>query len=167
MKSVNRQIERLRQFLEGIRDELVRAEAMANLDALQATLEVQAARLVAFHETWPRDERGDYASQEYVDALLRRPRVPEPREVYWILKAWGVPLEYFPGLTAGYGARLIQEAWDCLLALMPDGQAALWMKTPNDNPLFRGQPPVGKLLEEGRVGLAAIHHLLMGRLDNW
>ena len=162
----SRQIERLRQILEAVMDERVRAEALADLEILRATLEVQGARLLASHETWPRDERGDFATQEYVDALLKRPRLPEPHEVHWILEAWGVAPEHYRGLTAGYGTRLIQEAWDCLLALMPYGQAASWMGMPNDNPLFQGQPPVNKLLE-GRVGLAAIHHLLMARMNNW
>lgn len=38
-----------------------------------ATVEVMGARLLAFHEVMPRDERGEYASQEYVDSLLLRP----------------------------------------------------------------------------------------------
>ncbi len=161
------QVERLRRALGTIPDEAQRDAALADLETLRATLEVQGARLAASHETWPRDERGEFATQEYVDALLRRPRIPEPHEVHWILEVWGVPSELFRGLTAGYGTRLVQEVWECLLALMPEGQAATWMGRPNDNQLFRGRAPVEKLMEEGRVGLAAIHHLLMGRVNNW
>lgn len=166
MMSVDKQIERLRLILGAVRDKRVRAEAMTDLDTLRATLEVQAARLVACHETWPRDERGHFVSQEYVDALLRRPRIPEPHEVHWILEAWGVPSERFEEFAEGLGARMIQESWECMMALMPNGQAATWMSRPNDNVLFGGQPPLGKLLD-GPSGLAAIHHLLMGRMNNW
>ena len=166
MMSVDKQIERLRQILETVRDERVRAEALVDLDTLRATLEVQASRLIACHTEWPRDERGEFATQEYVDCLLRRPRVIEPQEVHWILEAWGVPSERFEEFAEGLGARMVQESWGCLMALMPNGQAATWMSRPNDNELFGGQPPLGKLLD-GQSGLAAIHHLLMGRMNNW
>lgn len=121
-------IQRLHRVLAALQDEGLCAAARGDLELLRATLEVQATRLVASHETWPRDERGGFATQGYVDSLLRRTRVPEPKEVHWILEVWGVPPAHWAGLTRQPGAGMIQEIWDGLHALMDGAEATRWMQ---------------------------------------
>lgn len=160
------QIENIKQALLTVPDSATQADALLDLETLKSTLEVQGVRILQLNNMIPLDERGNPATQEYVDALLCRPRIPSSEEVRWILNAWGVPESEHGWLSEGLRARYVLEVWECLRALMPEARMAeSWMSRPNDNSLFRGEPPLKVLLRP--EGLGAIHALLMGRLNNW
>lgn len=162
------QIEAIREALAHIPDsnQIERDAAIQALKTLYATIEVQGARIIQLNNMIPLDERGDPATQEYVDALLRRPRVPSRDEVSWILTTWEVPQAEHDWLAQGPRARYVLEIWEGLRSLMPENHMAeAWMSRANDNPLFKGEPPVKLLLRAD--GLPAIHALVMGRLNGW
>jgi hypothetical protein len=73
------QIETIRKALALLPDEekVHREEAMHALKTLYATLEVQGARIIQLNNMIPLDEVGHPATQEYLDALLQRPPLPQ------------------------------------------------------------------------------------------
>ncbi len=58
--------------------------------------------------------------------------------------------------------------WKALRILIPDDRQALaWVKKPNDNPMFGGQPPLAKLLQGRVLDLADVRRLLDARRGVW
>lgn len=73
-----------------------------------------------------------------------------------------------PALTQATIERIsdLFEVWKMVGICIPDQQQALaWMKQPNDNPLFGGEPPLKRLTQPG--GLEAVLRLLKGQLNVW
>ena len=50
--------------------------------------------------------------------------------------------------------------YKALHILLPDDLADRWVTAPNDNPLFRGQPPVDYMVRAGIPGLAEVRSLV-------
>lgn len=58
--------------------------------------------------------------------------------------------------------------WKALRILIPDDRQALaWVKKPNGNPMFGGQPPVARLLQGRILDLADVRRLLDARRGVW
>lgn len=58
--------------------------------------------------------------------------------------------------------------WKALRILIPDDRQALaWVKKPNDNPMFGGQPPVARMLQGRILDLADVRRLLDARRGVW
>lgn len=71
-----------------------------------------------------------------------------------------------PALTQATIERIsdLFEVWKMVSTRIPDQRQALaWMKQPNDNPLFSGEPPLKRLTQPG--GLEAILRLLKGQVN--
>lgn len=78
------------------------------------------------------------------------------------------PLGGPPAITRTTIERIsgLFEVWNLLMTLIPDQpQALAWMKRPNDNPLFGGEPPLARLIRPG--GLEAVIRLLKGQVNVW
>jgi hypothetical protein len=58
--------------------------------------------------------------------------------------------------------------WKALRILIPDDpQALAWVKKPNGNPLFGGQPPLARMLQGRILDLADVRRLLDARRGVW
>lgn len=58
--------------------------------------------------------------------------------------------------------------WKALRILIPDDRLALaWVKKPNGNPMFGGQPPVARMLQGRILDLADVRRLLDARRGVW
>lgn len=73
-----------------------------------------------------------------------------------------------PALTQATIERIsdLFEVWKMVGTCIPDQrQAFAWMKKPNDNPLFGGEPPLKRLIQPG--GVEAVLRLLKGQVNVW
>ncbi len=66
------QFQLIRDALALCPDSKAREAALASLQTIFATGEVMGARILQLNNMIPLDERGQPATQEYVDALLKR-----------------------------------------------------------------------------------------------
>jgi hypothetical protein len=90
--------------------------------------------------------------------------------VFWTaLSAWGVTPEevrQLLGESDGEWTKAQIESAELVngiyinLRFLPPKQAHAWPRKPNDNPLFRGRPPM-ELMLTGREGLERVLNLIM------
>ena len=116
----------------------------------------------------------------------RRLSAPALRSFFGIARAWQLTVDEARGLlgwpapstfhkyksgdvaTLSYDAlarlSLILGVYKALQILYPEPLFAdRWVKMPNTNPLFAGQPPLTLMIDAGLDGLARVRRLLDGR----
>lgn len=116
----------------------------------------------------------------------RRLSGPSLRSVFEITRAWQLTVDEARGLlgwpapstfhkyksgdvgTLSYDMltrlSLILGIYKALQVLYPEPLFAdRWMKMPNTNPLFAGQPPLSLMIDDGLDGLYRVRRLLDGR----
>jgi Protein of unknown function (DUF2384) len=115
--------------------------------------------------------------------LETRERLSQPalEGFFAIVDKWEIPIERAGDLLGGMPRSTIYKLkstagtlrqdeltrisyivgiYKALHILLPDDLADRWITQPNDNPLFRGQPPVDYMVRAGIPGLQQVRSLL-------